>query len=119
MVGILAIGLWHTLLYSTVSPAIFALQRSHYNAIAYLAYCITLYVALPLGFHLLGMAGAVIAVAASDLPVYFVTAYSAHREGVNTFRQDGWLTLAFVGALALAMAGREFLGFGSPFAGLH
>jgi O-antigen/teichoic acid export membrane protein len=119
MVGILAIGLWHTLLYSTVSPAIFALQKSHYNALAYLAYCITLYAALPLGYHLLGMPGAVIAVAASDLPVYFVTAYSAYREGVATFRQDGLLTLAFACALALAMAGRAFLGFGSPFAGLH
>ncbi len=119
MVGILAIGLWHTLLYSTVSPAIFALQKSHYNAFAYLAYCITLYAALPLGFHLLGMPGAVIAVAASDLPVYFVTAYSAYREGVATFRQDGLLTLAFCGVLAFAMAGRAFLGFGSPFAGLH
>ena len=119
MVGILAIGLWHTLLYSTVSPAIFALQKSHYNAVAYLAYCITLYAALPLGFHLLGMPGAVIAVAASDLPVYFVTAYSAYREGVDTFRQDGLLTLAFCGVLAFAMAGRAFLGFGSPFAGLH
>jgi O-antigen/teichoic acid export membrane protein len=119
MIGILAVGLWHTLLYSTVSPAVFALQKSHYNAFAYLTYCITLYAGMPLGFHLLGMAGAVIAVAASDLPVYFVTAYSAYREGVATLRQDGLLTLAFLGALALAMAGRAFLGFGSPFAGLH
>jgi O-antigen/teichoic acid export membrane protein len=118
MIGILAIGLWHTLLYSTVSPAVFALQKSHYNAFAYLAYCITLYAMLPLGFHLLGMPGAVIAIAASDLPVYFVTAYSASREGVSTLRQDGLLTLAFCGTLALALAGRAALGFGFPFAGL-
>jgi O-antigen/teichoic acid export membrane protein len=118
MVSILAIGLWHTLLYSTVSPAVFALQKSHYNAFAYLTYCITLYAALPLGFHLLGMPGAVIAIAASDLPVYFVTAYSAYREGVNTFRQDGLLTLAFCGALALALGCRAAMGFGFPFPGL-
>ena len=118
MIGILAIGLWHTLLYSTVSPAVFALQKSHYNAFAYLAYCITLYAMLPLGFHLLGMPGAVIAVAASDLPVYCVTAYSAYREGVNTLRQDGLLTLAFLGILAVALASRAAMGFGFPFAGI-
>jgi O-antigen/teichoic acid export membrane protein len=118
MVGILAIGLWHTLLYSTLSPAVFALAKSHYNAFAYLAYCITLYAALPLGFHLAGMLGAVIAVAASDLPVYFVTAYGAYRERVSTFRQDALLTLAFAGCLVLAMAARAALGFGWPFAGI-
>jgi O-antigen/teichoic acid export membrane protein len=119
MVGILAIGLWHTMLYSTVSPAVFALQKSHYNALANLAYCITLYVGLPVGFHLMGMLGAVIAVAASDLPVYFVTAYGAYREGVNTLRQDALLTGAFFSTLGLALAARAALGFGWPFPGLH
>ncbi len=115
MIPILAVGLWHTLLYSTTSPAIFSLQKSHYNAFAYLLYCIALYVALPLGFHLWGMVGAVIAVALSDVPVYFVTAYSAVREGVGTLRQDAWLTLAFFASLALALAARVALGFGWPF----
>jgi O-antigen/teichoic acid export membrane protein len=34
MIGILAAGLWHTTLYSTVSPAIIALSKAHYNAVA-------------------------------------------------------------------------------------
>ena len=115
MIPILAVGLWHTLLYSTTSPAVFSLQKSHYNAFAYLLYCIALYIALPVGFHFLGMVGAVIAVALSDLPVYFVTAYSACREGVGTLRQDALLTLAFFALLALALACRTALGFGWPF----
>jgi O-antigen/teichoic acid export membrane protein len=116
MIGILAIGLWHTLLYSTVSPAILSLQKAHYNALGYLVYCISLYIALPLGFHFLGMVGAVIAVAIADLPVYFVNAFSAGREGISTFRQDALLTFLFFVALALALAAREISGLGSPFA---
>ncbi len=115
MIAILAAGLWHTLLYSTTSPAVLSLQKAHYNAIAYLVYCIGLYIALPWGFHLLGMVGAVIAVALSDLPVYFVTAYSAWREGVSMLRQDGLLTVAFLALLALALVCRASLGLGWPF----
>ena len=116
MIGILAVGLWHTLLYSTTSPAILSLQKAHYNAIAYLVYCISLYIALPLGFHLEGMVGAVIAVAIADLPVYFVNAFSARREGISTFRQDAFLTFLFFVVLALALAAREACGLGFPFA---
>jgi O-antigen/teichoic acid export membrane protein len=116
MIGILAVGLWHTLLYSTTSPAILSLQKAHYNALGYLVYCIGLYTALPLGFHLLGMLGAVIAVAIADLPVYFVNAFSARREGLSTFRQDALLTFLFFVALALALGARAVSGLGSPFA---
>jgi O-antigen/teichoic acid export membrane protein len=115
MVPILALGLWHTLLYSTISPAILSLQKAHYNAFAYLVYCISLYILLPWGFHVMGMVGAVIAVAFSDLPVYFVNAYSASREGIATLNQDLLLTLSFLGSLAVALWARSWLGFGFPF----
>jgi hypothetical protein len=59
--------------------------------------------------------GAVIAVAFSDLPVYFVNAYSAWREGLPTLNQDAMLTLAFLGLLAAALWARTSLGFGFPF----
>ena len=115
MVPILAVGLWHTLLYSTISPAILSLQKAHYNAFAYLVYCISLFILLPWGFHVMGMVGAVIAVAFSDLPVYFVNAYSASREGIPTLNQDLLLTLSFLGSLAVALWARSWLGFGFPF----
>jgi len=119
MIGILAVGLWHTLLYSTTSPAILSLQKSHYNAIGYLVYCISLYSVLPLGYHWMGMPGAVLAVAVADLPVYFVTVYSASREGIRLYFQDAWMTVAFFVSLGAALALRSFLGFGSPFANIH
>jgi O-antigen/teichoic acid export membrane protein len=115
MIAIFAVGLWHTMLYSTISPAIMALQKSHYNAFAYAIYCVTLFVALPLGFYHWGMPGAVIAVAISDLPVYFVNLYSGFREGVNTLAQDIKLTFAFAAMLAVSLIVRSSLGLPSPF----
>jgi len=119
MVGILAIGLWHTTLYSTISPAILALSKAHYNAGANLAYCICLFTLIPLGFHFFGILGAVAAVAVGDLPVYFVVLYAAYREKVGTFLQDVLMTVAFVLTLTAALALRAALGFGQPFHGMH
>jgi len=119
MVGVLAAGLWHTMLYSTVSPAILALSKAHYNAAANLVFCISLFVLIPLGFHYYGMLGAVAAVAVGDLPVYFVVLYTAYRENVGTFLQDAWMTVAFLFILASALALRFALGFGEPFKTIH
>jgi O-antigen/teichoic acid export membrane protein len=119
MVGVLAAGLWHTMLYSTVSPAILALSKAHYNAAANLVYCISLFALIPLGFHYFGMLGAVVAVAVGDLPVYFVVLYAAYREKVGTFLQDALMTAAFVLTLSCMLLLRSALGFGQPFRGIH
>jgi O-antigen/teichoic acid export membrane protein len=118
MVGVLAAGLWHTILYSSVSPAILALSKAHYNAAANLVYCICLFTLIPLGFHFLGMLGAVAAVACADLPVYFVVQYAAYRERVSTLMQDALMTAAFLTTLAGALLLRAALGFGQPFQGI-
>ena len=115
MTAILAVGLWHTLLYSTINPAILSLSKAHYNAAEYMANCVTLFILIPVGFHFYGMVGAVVAVALSDLPNYFVALYAAYREKVGTFLQDVLMTLGFGAALAGALALRMALGFGSPF----
>jgi O-antigen/teichoic acid export membrane protein len=118
MVGVLAAGLWHTTLYSTLSPAILALSKAHYNAVANLVYCISLFTLIPLGFHFYGLLGAVTAVAVGDLPIYFVVLYAAYREKVDTFLQDVLMTVAFVVTLAGGLALRFALGFGQPFSGI-
>jgi O-antigen/teichoic acid export membrane protein len=118
MVGVLAAGLWHTTLYSTLSPAILALSKAHYNAGANLLYCISLFTLIPLGFHFYGIVGAVMGVAIGDLPVYFIVLYAAYREKVGTFLQDVLMTAAFVFTLACALALRFALGFGQPFSGI-
>jgi O-antigen/teichoic acid export membrane protein len=118
MIAIFAIGLWHTLLYNTVSPAIMSLQKSHYNAIGNLFYCITLFGLLPVGFHFLGIVGAVAAVAISDLPVYIVNVYASYKQGLGMLRQDGIMTIFFLLTLVGGLAIRHALGLGLPIPGI-
>jgi O-antigen/teichoic acid export membrane protein len=118
MIAIFGLGLWHTLLYSTTSPAIMSLQKSHYNALANLLYLIALLVLLPLGYSYFGIVGAVAAVAVSDLPMYVVNVYASYREGLGMLRQDGLMTLVFIGTLAAGFAIRHAFGLGLPFPGM-
>jgi O-antigen/teichoic acid export membrane protein len=104
MVPILALGLWHTLLYATTMPALMTLGKSGYLAIGNALYCVAVLAAIPLSFHFFGMFGAVIAVAAGDLPFYFVSVTGASREGVSTWRQDLQATGIFLALLAAGFA---------------
>jgi O-antigen/teichoic acid export membrane protein len=119
MIAIFGLGLWHTLLYNTITPAIFSLQKAHYNAFGYLLYCIALFTLLPIGYMQFGLAGAVAAVAISDLPMYFVNVYASQRQGLGMLRQDAYMTAFFVVTLAAGMGIRHLFGLGLPFPGLH
>ena len=118
MIAIFGLGLWHTLLYSTTSPAIMSLQKSHYNALANLLYFVALATLLPLGYNYFGIVGAVAAVAVSDLPMYVVNVYASYREGLGMLRQDGWMTLVFIATLAAGFAIRNAFGLALPFPGI-
>jgi O-antigen/teichoic acid export membrane protein len=118
MIAIFGLGLWHTLLYNTITPVIFSLQKAHYNAFGYLLYCIALFVLLPIGFYRFGLPGAVAAVAVSDLPMYFVNVYASQRQGLGMLRQDGYMTAFFLCTLAAGFAIRHAFGLGLPFPGL-
>jgi len=104
MVPVLALGLWHTLMYATTMPALFSLGKSQYSAFGNALYCVTVVTAIPVAFHFLGMFGAVVAVAAGDLPLYFVTVTGASREGISTWRQDLQATGIFLALLGLGLA---------------
>jgi O-antigen/teichoic acid export membrane protein/GR25 family glycosyltransferase involved in LPS biosynthesis len=127
MVPILAIGLWHTLLYTTTSPVLFSLGKSKYNAVGNAVYCAaivggipaafyglghpaveaairTLLPVIPATFHSFALMGAVAAVAAGDFPFYLVTQYGAVREGINPLRQDLQMTTLFLALLTLFLA---------------
>jgi O-antigen/teichoic acid export membrane protein len=118
MIAIFGLGLWHTLLYNTTSPAIMSLQKSHYNALANLLYFVTLVSLLPLGYSYFGIVGAVAAAAISDLPMYIVNVYASYQEGLGMLRQDGLMTLVFAGTLVLGFAIRHAFGLGLPFPGM-
>jgi O-antigen/teichoic acid export membrane protein len=109
MIPILGLGLWQTLLYTTTNPVLFSLGKSKYNAIGNAAYCVAMLIGIPVGFHFYGIAGAVVAVAAGDLPLYVVTQFGATREGIKPLWQDFVLTCAFVAMLAGGYALRHGL----------
>jgi O-antigen/teichoic acid export membrane protein len=109
MIPILAVGLWHTLLYQTLGPALLSLGKSKYGAFGNGAYCVTILIGIPTAFHFWGLLGAVIAVAAGDFPLYLVTAFGATREGVRPVRQDLLLTCGFLALLAIEFALRHGL----------
>jgi O-antigen/teichoic acid export membrane protein len=100
MVPILAVGLWHTLMYQTLGPVLLSLGKSKYGAIGNGVYCFTILAGIPAAFHFYGLVGAIVAVAAGDFPLYVVTAFGATREGVRPLKQDGLLTLCFLALLA-------------------
>ncbi len=109
MIPILALGLWHTLLYQTTAPVLFSLGKAQYNAIGNAAYCIFVFASIPIAFHFFGMFGAVIAIAAGDFPLYVVTQFGATREGVRPLRQDLQMTGIFlVVLLACFLLRRSF-----------
>jgi len=107
MVPILAIGLWHTLMYQTTSPVLLSLGKSKYNAVGNAIYCFTMMTAIPIAFLKFGLLGAVIAVAAGDFPLYCVFQFGATREGVRPLKQDFQMTLVFVVMLGLEYAARH------------
>jgi O-antigen/teichoic acid export membrane protein len=108
MIPVLAAGLWHTLLYTTTQPVLFSLGKSTYNAVGNALYCAAMLIGIPLGFRFFGLPGAVVAVAAGDLPLYVVTQFGAQREGVRPLRQDLLLTLLFLALLAFGFGLRHY-----------
>jgi O-antigen/teichoic acid export membrane protein len=96
MIPILALGLWQTLLYQTTYPVILSLGKAKYNAIGNGAYCVWICATLLIGFHLFGMFGAVIAVAAGDFPLYVAMQIGMQRNKVGVWAQDLKMTALFI-----------------------
>ena len=109
IVPILALGLWHTLLYSTAGDILFALGKPKYNAIGTACFFAMMFISLPLAYRFGGMLGAVISVAAGDFPFYLVLGIGAQREKVSLWRQDGLATCVFLVFLGLGYGLRRLV----------
>ena len=117
MVAILAVGLWHTLLYSTLSPAILALQKSHYNAIADMRRTAQ---RCSCFFRLDSTCTASSARLRLSRRAIFRSTSStcckcARRERIYVGLQDLWTTGAFLGILIAGLAIRHVAGLSLPF----
>ncbi|MEG4088329.1 oligosaccharide flippase family protein, partial [Microcoleus sp. Pol12B4] len=63
MMPILALGIWHTTLHNMMGSCLLAVGKSQYAAMGNLLTFVNLCITIPLGYHLKGNLGAVIAVA--------------------------------------------------------
>ena len=114
MMPILALGIWHTTLYNLMGSCLLAVGKSQYQAMGNLLTFVNLCISIPLGYHLKGNLGAVIAVALGDLPTYAVTNYGLWKEGLTCFWQDIQLTALFLGVLATLISCRVAFGLDLP-----
>lgn len=114
MMPILALGIWHTTLHNMMASCLLGVGKSQYPAMGNLLTFVNLCISIPLGYHLKGNLGAVIAVALGDLPTYAVTNYGLWKEGLTCFWQDIQLTGLFVGVLVTLVWCRVAFGLGLP-----
>lgn len=114
MLPILAAGLWLPTLALTIDPVLYALGKPQLVAIGNFAKFAYMLIFIPLGFHSFGVLGAVIVVAANDLPYYLAVAYGVWQEKLSGFRQDLLSTLLLLGVASLLITIRWSLGLGLP-----
>jgi hypothetical protein len=114
MMPIIALGLWHTSLYSSMSPCLLALGKSYYNPPGFLFSFLTIAIGLPLAFTHAGMVAAMFVIAFYDFPIYLVTLYGLWCEGLMPLAQDIAATALFLGLLASVLLARYLLGLGLP-----
>lgn len=114
MLPLLALGLWPRLLCNTIEPALFAIARPQYTTGAQMARVAWTVVGVLAGFALVGIPGAILAIALNDLVYYLVIQFGLWREGLSELRQDALGTLVFGLLLTLIMGARMLLVGGFP-----
>lgn len=114
MMPILSCGVWFSVLFYTISPALMAIGKPMYAAQSNLAGFLVIGLGLPLVFSRFGTVGAIVLIALSDMPLYLVNLYGLGKEKLLTISQDIQFTAFFVWLLTLSLFIRSYLGFGVP-----
>jgi O-antigen/teichoic acid export membrane protein len=114
MMPILCCGVWFSMLFHTISPALLAIGKPLYSAQSNLAGFAMILLGLPFAFFHFGIVGAIIVIALSDMPLYLVNLYGLAREKFSSFAQDIQATAFFIAVLVLFLLIRNYLGFGLP-----
>jgi len=115
MFPMLTLGMWPVVLNNTIDQGLWALGKPNYSTIgAFLSFLFYI-IGIPMGYHSsLHEVGAVLAVAVSNIPIWFMVMYGLWREKILAIRQDLWMTALLVTVLSLIIAIRMSTGFGSP-----
>jgi O-antigen/teichoic acid export membrane protein len=114
MMPILCCGMWFSLLFYTISPALLAIGKPLYSAQSNFARFIIIILAVPVAHQRFGIIGAISVIAFSDLPLYIVNLYGLWQEKLFCLAQDLQTTAFFLGILTLFIFVRYNLGFGLP-----
>jgi len=114
MMPILCLGIWFSVLFYTMSPALLAIGKPLYAAQSNLARLLVIGFGLPLAYSLKGILGAVILIAFSDFFPYLVLLYGLSQERLTCMTQDLQTTAFFIGFLTLLLFVRSSIGFGLP-----
>ena len=118
MLPILALGIWPRLVCNTNEPSLFAISKPQYSTFANFTRFLCTSLGVWLGYSLIKVPGAIIAVALNDLLYYLAINYGLWREGLGGLKQDILATALLLGVLAVLLMGRFALGFGLPINGL-
>lgn len=114
MLPILAAGIWVNVLHESIRQVLVAIGQPKYEAYGQFFKALYMCIFIPLGFHYLGMLGAVIAVACNDIPLYGPVLSGLRKEGLNSLKQDLAMTGYLIAAIVAISAIRYSLGFGLP-----
>ncbi len=114
MMPILSIGIWFSILFYTISPALIALSKPAYLAKANLARFTVIALGMPIAYHFYQTLGAIVVVSLSDFPLYVVNLIALKKENLSCVSQDIQATLYFVVVLVGFLLIRYSLGFGYP-----
>ncbi|WP_081717628.1 oligosaccharide flippase family protein [Hyphomicrobium nitrativorans] len=115
MLPILLFGVWLAILCSINEYAILGFGKPSYAVIANAIKLVYYLIALPLAYLYLGILGATMVVALSDLGRYAILGVAQKREQFSFLTQDAGATLLFL-SIILVMSGiRSLAGFGSAF----
>ncbi|MDF5713538.1 MAG: oligosaccharide flippase family protein [Rhizonema sp. NSF051] len=114
MMPILCSGIWFSILFYTINPALLAISKPLYSAQSNFARFGIITLGVPLLNSSFGELGAIIVIAFSDLPLYIVNLYGLWREKLTCIVQDLQATVFFIGVLALFLVIRNNLGLGLP-----
>lgn len=114
MLSIILVGNAIGIVQASTAPALIALGTPQYTAAGTALRFFYLVAALPLGFHLFGRVGAVVAMTLAEVPVWITVTVGLRRLRLHFLRQDLLLLGAFAAVFAGLLGLRLVLGFGLP-----
>lgn len=118
MLFCLLCGAWFAVMSNLNEATLLGFGRPQYNSFSNVVRFGVLLVGLPLGFHLLGLVGAIAALAVAEVCRFVFVSVCQKRCDLSFAGQDSLATLVFAGCLATFCLLRLSLGFGAAWEGI-